>query len=277
MSLLDMHIGFIGGGHMGRALAGALLKAGLPATHLHIAEASAEARDQLQKTLQVNVVSDAAELPDHLRVLILAVKPQDLAEVLRPLSAMLAAESLLIVSIAAGVTLDSLRKMCGTRATLVRAMPNRPASLGVGATALYAPAETSAQDRKLATAVLETAGVVVWVDAEPLMDVVTAVSGSGPAYFFLLAEAMVDAAISHGLPSETATQLARATLQGSGAMCAEPGELASLRASVTSKGGTTAAALEQFRAADFHAVVAKAIEAAIVRGQTLADKTRGGS
>lgn len=277
-SLGSLRIGFLGGGHMGRALADALLKSGLPASQLCIAESVPEVRNTLQQSLGVEVVSSAAELPPDLRVLILAVKPQDLAAAVAPIASVLAGKSTLVVSIAAGVTVDTLRALCGARAALVRAMPNRPASIGVGATALFAAEETSPADRALATQLLAAAGTVVWVDTEALMDVVTALSGSGPAYFFLLAEAMVDAAVAQGLPSDTARRLAMATLAGSGAMCAEGGvDLATLRASVTSKGGTTAAALEQFRQADFAGLVSQAMQAAIIRGQELSGKVSGGS
>lgn len=277
MSFRNQRIGFLGGGHMGRAIAAALLKAGVSARQIYVAEVSASARTVLEQTLGVNTVEAAAQLPTNLDVLFLAVKPQDLADALAPLHALLSNQKPLIISIAAGVTLASLQAWCGAEARLVRSMPNRPASLGVGATALCALDPLSAADRDLATDLMATAGVVVWVDRETLMDVVTAVSGSGPAYFFLLAEAMVDAATRRGLPLDTATQLARATLQGSGAMCTEPFDLAALRASVTSKGGTTAAALEQFSADEFHALVGRAIDAAIERGRALANKTSGGS
>jgi pyrroline-5-carboxylate reductase len=277
MGLQDPYVGFLGGGHMGQALAAALLQAGLPANQLVVAEVSATQRSALQAALGIHTVDSAAQLPSPLDVLILAVKPQDLAAALVPLKASLITHAPLIISIAAGVTIEALRESCGASARLIRAMPNRPASLGAGATALFAEPDVTPQDRALATALLSTAGVVVWVDSEPLMDVVTAVSGSGPAYFFLLAEAMVDAATRHGLPLATATQLARATLRGAGAMCAESTELSALRDSVTSKGGTTAAALEQFRAGDFHALVDQAIEAAIARGRALANNPRGGS
>jgi pyrroline-5-carboxylate reductase len=277
-SLGGLRVGFLGGGHMGRALADALLKAGLPASQLWIAESAPEVRRALQQSLGVEVVNSGAQLPPDLEVLILAVKPQDLAAALAPIVPMLAAKPMLVVSIAAGVTLDTLRALCGAQAALVRAMPNRPASIGVGATALFASEETSPADRALATQLLAAAGAVVWVEAEALMDVVTALSGSGPAYFFLLAEAMVDAAVAQGLPSDTARHLALATLAGSGAMCAEDGvDLATLRASVTSKGGTTAAALEQFQRGDFAGLVSQAMQAAIIRGRELSGKASGGS
>ena len=277
MSLRDQHIGFLGGGHMGRALAAALVRAEVPREQIHVAEVSDTLRHDLERSLGIRTVENASALPTQLDVLILAVKPQDLTDALAPLKARLAQRAPLVISIAAGVTLDALHHACGTTPKIIRAMPNRPASLGAGATALFAPPEITSAERELASSVFATAGIVVWVDDETLMDVVTAISGSGPAYFLLLAEAMVDAATSRGLPLATAVQLARATLQGAGVMCTEPVELAALRASVTSKEGTTAAALDQFRAGEFQGLVAKAVDAAIIRGQELAKKTRGGS
>lgn len=277
LDLRQLRVGFLGGGHMGRALADALLKSGMPASQITVAEAAAQTRESLRQSLAVQVVSSATDLPGDLRVLILAVKPQDLAAAVAPIAARLAQPSVLVVSIAAGVTSATLRALCGTQVSVVRAMPNRPASIGVGATALYAPADTPPADRLLATQLLATAGCVEWVDNEALMDVVTALSGSGPAYFFLLAEAMVDAAVAQGLPSDTARRLALATLAGSGAMCAEDADLASLRASVTSKGGTTAAALAQFQQGNFAGLVSQAMQAAITRGQELSGHSSGGS
>lgn len=277
LDLRQLRVGFLGGGHMGRALADALLKSGMPASQITVAEAASQTRESLRQSLAVQVVSSATDLPGDLRVLILAVKPQDLAAAVAPIAARLAQPSVLVVSIAAGVTSATLRALCGTQVSVVRAMPNRPASIGVGATALYAPADTPPADRLLATQLLATAGCVEWVDNEALMDVVTALSGSGPAYFFLLAEAMVDAAVAQGLPSDTARRLALATLAGSGAMCAEDADLASLRASVTSKGGTTAAALAQFQQGNFAGLVSQAMQAAITRGQELSGHSSGGS
>ena len=277
LDLQQLRVGFLGGGHMGRALAAALLKSGMPATQITVAEAAAQTRESLRQSLGVQVVSLATDLPGDLRVLILAVKPQDLAAAVAPIAARLAQPSVLVVSIAAGVTSATLRVLCGTQVSVVRAMPNRPASIGVGATALYAPADTPPADRLLATQLLATAGCVEWVNNEALMDVVTALSGSGPAYFFLLAEAMVDAAVAQGLPSDTARRLALATLAGSGAMCAEDADLAALRASVTSKGGTTAAALAQFQQGNFAGLVSQAMQAAITRGQELSGHSSGGS
>ena len=274
MELQHLQIGFLGGGHMGRALADALIKAGVPSSQIIIAEPQAQTRMQLQESLGIAAVSRGEELPDDLDVLLLAVKPQDLPTALAPLSRKLN-ESTLIISIAAGVTSEQLCVLCGGNARVIRAMPNRPASLGVGATALFAGAGARIEDRRVAEALLNTAGTVEWISNESLMDVVTALSGSGPAYFFLLAEAMMDAASAQGLPPEVARRLAAATLEGAGAMCSQTDDLATLRQSVTSKGGTTAAALAQFEQANLKKLVAEAMQAAILRGQALSQQTSG--
>ena len=274
MDLQHLKIGFLGGGHMGRALADALLKAGVPTAQIIIAEPQAQTRMQLQDSLGIAAVSRGEDLPDDLHVLLLAVKPQDLPTALAPLLRQLN-ESTLIISIAAGVTSEQLRALCGSSARVIRAMPNRPASLGVGATALFAGAGARREDREIAEALLKTAGTVEWISNESLMDVVTALSGSGPAYFFLLAEAMMDAAVAQGLPPEVARRLTAATLEGAGVMCGQTDDLASLRQSVTSKGGTTAAALAKFEQSNLKELVAEAMQAAILRGQALSQQTSG--
>jgi pyrroline-5-carboxylate reductase len=176
----------------------------------------------------------------------------------------------LVVSIAAGVRLASLARWLGADTPLVRAMPNQPALVGAGITALVAPDTVTANDRARAAAVLEAAGSVVWLDDESLMDAVTAVSGSGPAYFYLLTELLAQAGRAVGLPPELASTLARQTACGAGRTLAETAQdPAVLRASVTSPGGTTAAALAEFERAGLAAIVTRAVTAARDRGVEL--------
>jgi pyrroline-5-carboxylate reductase len=178
-----------------------------------------------------------------------------------------------VVSIAAGIRLSSLQAWCGDGVPVVRAMPNRPALVGAGATGLYAEASVNASHRAQAESVMKAVGEVVWVGTEEALDIVTALSGSGPAYFFLLAEAMADAAVDLGLEREAARRLAVATLHGSGLLAqVSDGDLARLRQEVTSKGGTTEAALRTLDAADFRKLVARAVEAAARRGAELAQQ-----
>jgi pyrroline-5-carboxylate reductase len=273
----ELRIGFLGGGQMGCALANALIKAGLAPQQLAVAESDPQTRAHVMQQLGIEAVASAEDLPNELTVLLLAVKPQDLSAALTPLRDRLADDTTLIISIAAGITCQQLSKLCAGATRIVRAMPNRPASLGVGATALYADKTMTAEDRQIAETLLAAAGQVEWIDHESLMDVVTALSGSGPAYFFLLAEAMMEEAIAQGLPADVARRLAAATLQGAGAMCAQTDDLAVLRESVTSKGGTTAAALAQFNAGKLGEIVTKAMQAAVHRGQALSQQTSGGA
>jgi pyrroline-5-carboxylate reductase len=262
--------GFLGGGHMARALVAALLRQGVEPARITVGEADAARRAALAGDLGVGVTDDNTALVQTADVLVLAVKPQDMTAALRPLQQALAARRPLVVSVAAGLTVEQLRRDCGAALPVVRAMPNRPAMLGSGATGLYAPAEVSAADRARAEALLGAAGIVAWIDDEPLMDAVTALSGSGPAYFFRLAEALAEAGRAQGLPAEVADRLAVATLAGAGAMAAADTDLAALRASVTSRGGTTAAALAQFEADGLGPMVGRAVEAAVQRGRGLA-------
>jgi pyrroline-5-carboxylate reductase len=176
-----------------------------------------------------------------------------------------------VLSVAAGIRVDDLRSWCGSGVPIVRAMPNRPALSGHGATGLFAPAGTSQAARDLAAAVMGAVGTTTWVTREDQLDVVTALSGSGPAYFFLLAEQLTEAAVALGLERATARELALQTLFGAGHMArASDGDLARLRAEVTSKGGTTEAALKAFEADGLRDIVARAVRAATERSRELA-------
>lgn len=266
-------VGFLGGGNMGRALIAALRRHGHPAAQLIVGEPDAGARDALERDFGVRATADNLELAAAADILVLAVKPQDMASALRPLQPTLARRRPLVVSIAAGLPVAQLRACCGAAdapLSVVRAMPNRPALLGLGASGLYSPPEVPAHDRARAAAVLGAAGMVAWIDDESLMDAVTAVSGSGPAYFFRLAEALAEAGRAQGLPAEVAARLAAATLAGAGAMAAADADLAGLRAAVTSRGGTTAAALAALDAGGLARLVDEAVDAATQRGRELA-------
>lgn len=273
-----MKTGFVGGGHMGRALIAALRRSGVAAHSLFVAEPNADLRTALATDFGIHATSDAKEFVGEIDSLVLAVKPQDMATVLAPLRVHLERSQPLVISIAAGLSTTQLQHWCGPRARIVRAMPNRPAALGAGATGLYADPSVGPADRERAERVLAPAGITVWVDDERLMDVVTALSGSGPAYFFRLAEALADAAVRHGLDRDAAFRLAASTLHGAGLMAATNESLSNLRGSVTSKGGTTAAALDALTQAKLEHIVEQAVAAAIERGRALSrqsDNTGG--
>ncbi|MBM4238156.1 MAG: pyrroline-5-carboxylate reductase [Gammaproteobacteria bacterium] len=273
---LGRGIGFLGGGNMGRALIAGLLRAGTHPALIRVIESHQATAQALAADFGVETSADANAIGSRIDTLVLAVKPQDMARALQPLRALLERERPLVISVAAGLSAQQLQHWCGAVVPVIRAMPNRPALEGAGATGLFAPAEVATTLRERAAAILGAAGIVVWVDDESLMDVVTAVSGSGPAYFFRFAEALAAAGTAAGLSRAAATELARATLQGAGRM-AEPGaDLAALRESVTSKGGTTAAALASFSDQDLERVVAAAVSAAVRRGRELASQAAAG-
>ena len=269
-------IAFIGGGNMARSLIGGLIARGTAARSIHVAEPGEPSREALAADFGVNVFADNAEAVRTAQVWVLAVKPQVLRQVCEALAPIASAQRPLVVSIAAGITSGQIARWLGANETpdaalaIVRCMPNTPAMLGAGVTGLFATAQVDAQGRAQAEALLSSAGATVWIDDEAKMDAVTAVSGSGPAYVFLLAEAMEAAAKAEGLPDAAARTLVLQTLLGAARMLTESNEApAELRRRVTSPGGTTQAAIETFEAGGLRELVAKAIGNATERGRQL--------
>jgi pyrroline-5-carboxylate reductase len=268
---MNITAAFVGGGNMGGALIRGLITRGLPPQNISVGEAVQARRIQLADELGVLVTADNREAVAGADVVVLAVKPQDMAATVAPLADVFAQRPPLVLSIAAGIRVADIAGWCGAGIPVVRAMPNRPALNGASATAIYAPATLSAAHRSLAADVLGAVGTTVWVADEDALDVVTALSGSGPAYFFLLAELMTDAAVNLGLERDSAHELALQTLFGSGQMVrASDGDLVRLRAEVTSKGGTTEAALRSLDAANLRGIVAAALAAATERSREMA-------
>ena len=266
-----MRIAFIGGGHMTTSLIGGLRSGGLPAGDITVADPVAGQIERLRREFGVQGTHDNVAAASGADLVVLAVKPQDMAAAARSLAAAARDGRRIVLSIAAGIRLADLATWLGSHVPVVRAMPNRPALIGAGITAACAGPGVSETERARGEWVLAAAGPVVWLDDESQMDAVTAVSGSGPAYFFLLIEAIEDAGTSLGLPRETARLLAVHTALGAGRMATESGELpAQLREQVTSKGGTTAAALAVLDSADFRGLVQRAIMAAARRSTELA-------
>jgi len=261
----------IGGGNMARSLIGGWLAAGVPAASIRVADPDPDCRAGLARDFNVAVFAAADAAVAGADTWVFAVKPQVLRAVCASLAAAAQAARPLLVSIAAGITTTQLDDWLGGGHALVRAMPNTPALLGAGASGLFANARVDAAGRERAQHLLAAVGPTVWVADEALMDAVTATSGSGPAYVFLLAEAMQAAAIAEGLPVAAARTLVCQTVLGAARMLVESGEDAGvLRQQVTSPGGTTEAALETFRSSGFSELVAKAIHRARVRGGELA-------
>lgn len=263
-------IAFIGGGNMATSLVGGLIAAGHAPTALRVAEPDPARAATLRTRFGVTVQADAPPILAGAGTVVLAVKPQQMREALRGLKPDAGA---CVVSIAAGIRLDFLRNALGPDLHYVRSMPNTPALYGCGISGLYATPETPAGARRRAETVLSAAGQTVWLEREADLDAVTAVSGSGPAYFFLLVEAMREAGVALGLSPQTAAQLAARTCVGAARMI-EGGtaDVAELRQQVTSKGGTTEAALAHFEAAGLRSIVRDALSAAARRSKELGDQ-----
>ncbi len=256
---------------MGRAMIGGLLRRGTRSEQIAVGEHVAAARDSLSSEFGVQATADNTAAIEGATVVVVAVKPQDAAEVLIPLQSILTRNRPTVLSVAAGLRVAALETWCGPGVPVVRAMPNRPALVGAGASGMFAPSYVRESHRSAAEKVMEATGEFVWVPTEDALDVVTALSGSGPAYFFLLAELLAQAAVEQGLEPEAARRLAVATLYGSGLLAhSSDGNLERLRTEVTSKGGTTEAAVRTFNGADLRGIVTRAVESATLRSRELA-------
>lgn len=269
-------VAFIGGGNMARSLVGGAVSAGHDPATLRIADPDAATRDALAADFGVATFATAAEAVDGAGTWVFAVKPQVMRAVAAPLAGAAATARPLVVSVAAGITSAQLDAWLGGGHAVVRAMPNTPALLRAGATGLFANDRVDEAGRARAESLLSSAGYTAWIADEALMDAVTAVSGSGPAYVFLLAEAMAAAAEAQGLPAGTAADLVGRTLLGASRMLVESGDApATLRRRVTSPGGTTEAAIARFEDGGLRALVADAIDAATRRGRDLSAANDG--
>jgi pyrroline-5-carboxylate reductase len=270
----SLRIALIGGGNMTRALVGGLLRDGWNPASITVTAPSEATRIGLQRDFGVATTADNAAAVASAQVVVLSVKPQIMAQVARALAPALQAARPLVISVAAGIRAADLAAWIGAGVPLVRSMPNRPALVGVGATGLYADATVDAAGRDLASRVLAGTGLVTWVPKESDLELVTALSGSGPAYFFRFAQLMAKNAVAMGLDPLVAAQLAAQTLAGAGALVAaeEAPDLVRMSAEVASKGGTTEAALNRFAALGLEQHIAAAMEAAAQRARELADQ-----
>jgi pyrroline-5-carboxylate reductase len=272
-ALETIRVAFIGGGNMGRGMIGGLIGRGLPAKHITVADLNEAGLAALGSDFGVLTTQDNARAIDGADVVVLAVKPQQMGPVVEALRPQLAASKPLLLSVAAGLRAADLARWAGPGVAVVRAMPNRPALVGAGASGLYADASVTTAQRELAALVMAATGLALWVDSEAQLDTVTALSGSGPAYFFRLAELMAEAAISQGMEPAVARALAAKTLAGAGQLVAaeKDDDLARMRAEVTSKGGTTEAALARFAECGLGDTVRSGMDAAANRSRELAD------
>ncbi len=267
-------IGFIGGGNMAAALIGGLIADGMPPSRLLVSDPDQAKAGALAERFGITAVANNAEAADRADVLLLAVKPQQLETVARELAPTLSSPGgPLLISIAAGIRTDTLRAWLGNdRLAVVRTMPNTPAMIQAGATALFAADGVSAAQRDTAEQIMRAVGLALWLDDESLMDAVTAVSGSGPAYYFLVMEAMEAAAIELGLPADTAHLLTLQTALGAARMAMESNDgPATLRQKVTSPGGTTEAALQRLQDGGLPRLFAEALKAAHERSVELSN------
>ena len=260
---------FIGGGNMAASLIGGLIAQGYPAACITACDPVAEARARLATQFGVAATDDNRGAVAAAQVVVLAVKPQVMAAVVEQLAPAVG-HGALVISIAAGVPVAALAGRLGAGVAIVRCMPNTPALVRTGATGLYAGAGVSAAQRRIATDILGAVGTTVWVSSEREIDAVTAVSGSGPAYFFLVMEAMIAAGVTLGLTPAVAGQLTLQTALGAARMALDSEvDLAELRRRVTSPGGTTAAALAVLDAGGLTALFVRALAAADARGREM--------
>jgi pyrroline-5-carboxylate reductase len=265
-------VGFIGAGNMARSLAGGLVNNGWDRARLLLADPDAGQRQGVEQALGLRTTADNAEVAASADVLVLAVKPQVLGAVARGLAGAVQTKRPLVVSIAAGVRIDDLARWLGGAVPIVRAMPNTAALIGSGASGMFANELVTTPMRDQAEAILRAVGVAVWVENESLIDTVTALSGSGPAYFFLMMEALEQAAIREGLDPKTARLLTLETAFGAAKMALEGSEEpALLRRRVTSPGGTTEQAVKVLEDGGIRRLFHDAVQAAIRRARELAD------
>ena len=263
-------LAFIGGGNMATSLVGGLLEKGYPANNIIASDPMQENRDRLHQQFGINTTADNLGAAASADVVMLAIKPQVMKSVANELSSALGHRPL-VISIAAGIPISSLQQWLGEGTPIVRCMPNTPALVQAGAAGLFANTHVSPEQQMLAGEILDAVGISCWLDKEEDIDAVTALSGSGPAYFFLIMEAMEQAGVELGLSQDIARKLTLQTALGAAKMAMEGDvEPAELRKRVTSPGGTTQRAIETFIAGDIAGLFNKAMTGAVERAQEMA-------
>jgi pyrroline-5-carboxylate reductase len=267
----NVKLAFIGGGNMASSLIGGLVADHVDPKQISVADINDSQRENLAARYGVSTSADNQAIASGADVVILAIKPQQLKTVVEELSATIQQNHSLVVSIAAGIRSEDINKWLGGSAAVVRAMPNTPALVQTGATALFGNAQVSSEQRDLAESILRAAGLTLWVNDESQMDAVTALSGSGPAYFFRVMEAIETAGVGLGLTKETAHLLTLQTALGAAKMALESREsVANLREQVTSPGGTTEQGLAAMEKHNIDAVFSDVLKAARDRSEELA-------
>jgi len=268
----DSKIAFIGGGNMAFSLIGGLVAGNCPGSNIHVSDPKQNSLDAMEKEFGITpFLSDNIAAIKGVDAIVLAVKPQIMADVATEIGNSKSG-SPLIISIAAGIRESALQRWLGVDSAIVRTMPNTPALLQSGATGLYANHIVSAEQKDLAESIMRSVGITAWMDQEDQLDAVTALSGSGPAYFFLLMEAMEAAGVEMGIPEDTARMLTIQTAFGAAKMALEsPDSSSELRSKVTSPGGTTERAINIFQDGGFERLVSKSLSAARDRSIELAE------
>ncbi len=265
-------ITFIGAGNMANSIIGGLINTGYPASSIIASDPNTDVLVKLHDQLGIQTESDNAKACSQADIVVLAVKPQVMKSVTQALQTALDHRPL-VISIAAGISINSLSEWLGEGTAIVRCMPNTPALVKQGATGLYANHQVSEAQKEAAESLMNAIGICTWLDSEALLDSVTAISGSGPAYFFLLMEAMIEAGIKQGLSPEQAKQLTLQTAAGASTLAQQSDvDVAELRRRVTSPGGTTEQAIMSFEAAGLRKIVDDAMLACAKRSQTMANE-----
>lgn len=264
---------FIGAGNMASAIIGGMIDSGFSPSDITATSPSDDVLAPVRERLGIHTATENAEAVAEADVVVLAVKPQVMRDVCEALHETIQRRRPLIISVAAGLSAESIEHWLGGNLALVRCMPNTPALVGAGASGLYANANVDDAQRRLATELMESVGLVEWVEDEALLDAVTAVSGSAPAYFFLMFEAMEDAGVTLGLPADTARRLAMQTALGAAKMAmASDKTPAELKRNVMSPGGTTERAIEHLEEAGLRRIMAEAMTACADRASEMAEE-----
>ncbi|MBO1926913.1 pyrroline-5-carboxylate reductase [Thiomicrorhabdus sp. 6S2-11] len=273
---MNAKICFIGAGNMAKSLIGGLIASGYDANNILATDPNQEQRDALSSQFAIQTYANNGEALMHADIIVLAVKPQILRQVCAEISDTVQAGSPLIISVAAGIRTDDINRWLGGELAIVRTMPNTPALIQTGAIGLYANSQVNSEQKSQAEHIMRATGLTLWVEQENQIDVVTALSGSGPAYYFLFMEAMEKAAQDMGLDAKSAHLLTMQTALGAAKMVMESHQdCAELRANVTSPNGTTEKAIQYFETHNLRDTVAGAMNAARNRAQELADELGG--
>ena len=266
-------VAFVGGGNMASAIVGGLLKSGWQSDLIRVSDPLKAQRDSLENDYGITCFEVNSQCIQDVDVIILATKPQKLREVIGSIREQVSLRKPTIISIAAGISIASITRWIGSPMPLIRVMPNTPALVNRGVSGLFANAQCSEEQKSLAGRIMQAVGQVVWVGQESDIDIVTGISGSGPAYFFKMMEIMIETAQTHGLDKDTATTLVLETAAGAAQLAINSADgPAALRRKVTSPAGTTEAALVTMESMGIDLTITKGIDAAIARSETLSDE-----